>query len=705
MVRRRHPWHHKVDLTMFFDLSTTERKRDATIRELPPYRDNGWRPPTYFPELRGAMCIGVDTETKETDFDHGPGWARGEGHIVGVSIAALLPSGERGKWYFPVRHEVERQDNLDPTTVFNWLREQLDTPDIPKVVANGLYDYGWLSTENIYPKGRIYDVQFAEALIDEDGLTALDALGHKYCGQGKVTDECKEWIFKAYPGANKTNWRGYLWRTPPRLVGPSAEGDADLPLHVIQHQWKILVEENTLDLFHMECRAIPMLVRMRMQGVPVDLGYFSELREKIGKQTVELYSALSHKVGGNIDSVSAPTQLAKAFDAAGIPYLKTNTGKPSFRKEWLKELSETYGDDALDSIPGLVLGIREREKLCGTFIDSYILGRATVDRGSNGNGRIYCSFHPLRGDDGGAKTGRYSSSDPNLQNIPARTKLGKSVRYGFPPEYGHAGYHKKDYSQIEYRMLAHFAVGHGADEMRMRYVNNPSTDYHKDTQHDVALMRGINLAAMTDEERDLDRKPIKNINFGLVYGQTEKSLAYKAGWSQHQAQGFFINYHAARPFVKTTMENITGEVQERGYVSTIAGRRTRFNRWEPMRYADRVLNADGLRMSFDRDEATRRFGSLIVRAYAYRGVNYKLQGSAADVLKLSLDRCYSEGVFDYIGYPKLLVHDEGDWSKIDNTPAMNDAFKYAEHVMETTVKCRVPIKVDSTEGKTWGACK
>lgn len=689
---------------MFFDLSTTERKRDATIRQLPPYADNGWRPPSYFPELRGALCIGVDTETKETDFDHGPGWARGEGHIIGVSVSALLRSGERGKWYFPVRHEVEREYNMDPAAVFDWLRIQLDTPNIPKVVANGLYDYGWLSTENIYPKGEIYDVQFAEALIDEEALTALEVLGRKYVGTGKITDECKEWIFKAYPGTKKDAWRGQLWRSPPRLVGPYAEGDADLPLDIIQRQWAIMVEEQTLDLFRMECRSIPMLVRMRMQGVPVDIPYFEQLRNDISKETMELYSALSHKVGGNIDSVSAPTQLAKAFDAAGMPYLRTPTGKPSFKKEWLKELSETFGDDATDSIPGLVLAIREREKLCGTFIDSYVMDRATIDRGSNGAGRIFCSFHPLRGDDGGAKTGRYSSSDPNLQNIPARTKLGKKVRKGFPAERGHVGMHKKDYSQIEYRLFAHYAVGQRADEMRLRYINNPATDYHKDTQVDVAAMRGIDLSKMTEEEVALDRKPIKNVNFGLLYGQTENSLAYKAGWTQHQAQQFFIAYHSGRPFVKTTMDAIQTEVQMQGYVATILGRRTRFKRWEPTRKADRVLNAEGKRMSFEYDEAIRRFGPAMRRAYAYRGVNYKFQGSAADVLKASLDRCYREGVFDYIGYPKLLVHDEADWSKISNDPAMNDAFRYAEHVMETTIRCNVPIKVDSTEGRTWGDC-
>lgn len=690
---------------MFFDLSQLGRKVDATIRELPPFVDNGWRPPQYFPDLSQAVVIGIDTETKETDFDHGPGWSRGEGHIIGVSVSAISRTGERGKWYFPVRHEVEREYNLEPARVFEWLRNTLATPHIPKVVANGLYDYGWLSTENIYPQGPIYDVQFAEALIDEEANVALEDLGLKYLRKGKTTSECFEWICKAYPKANKKNYRGFLWRTSPRLVGPYAEDDADLPLDIVNEQLKVMQREETLNLFHMECRAIPMLVRMRMQGVPVDVAYFDQLRSELVNELPTQYAKLSHAVKQTITAVSAPSQMAAAFDEAGIKYPRTAKGAPSFRKEWLKSLADDEGIRDPTGIGKMVLDIRETEKIVGTFIDGYILGRAAMDRGSNGVGRIYCSFHPLRSDDGGAKTGRYSSSDPNLQNIPIRSDLGKRLRKGFIAEYGHCGYHKKDYSQIEYRLFAHYAVGYRADEMRQRYINDPSTDYHKDTQNDVALMRGIDLSQKTPEWLATDRKPIKNVNFGLLYGQTEKSLAYKAGWTEYESQEFFRMYHAARPFVRTTMDAIQSEVQMNGFIATIMGRRTRFNQWEPTRFAQRVLREDGSCMTFSHDEATRRFGAACRRAFAYRGVNYRFQGSAADIFKYSMDRMYHEGVFDFVGYPKLLVHDEMDWSKINDSPAMNEAFRYAAHCMETTITCRVPIKVDSTEGVTWADCK
>jgi DNA polymerase I-like protein with 3'-5' exonuclease and polymerase domains len=677
----------------FVDILSSPLKRQTTYRELPPYADTGWRVPQYFPELRDAILIAFDCETKETDFDHGPGWARGEGWIIGVSVAALWADGRTWKGYYPVRHEVESEYNVEAGRVFNWLREQLHTPNIPKTGANLLYDVGWLTTENIYVEGWLYDVQFAEALIDEIGPTALDFLGRKYLRQGKTADACKEWVYKAYGNAvNEDNWRGFLWRTPPRLVGPYAEDDADLPLRILPAQWSIMETEGTLALFHMECKQIPMLVRMRAQGVPVDVGRAETMRAEIITETAELYGQIKHKYGVAVDNVNEKDQLIKLFNATGIEYPKTAKGAPSIRKEWLNGLDKEQG------VGKLINDIREREKLVGTFLDKYVLGRAKLDSDSNSRGRIFCSFHPLRNDDNGAKTGRYSSSDPNLQNIPARSAIGKKIRYIFIPEYGHCGWHKKDHSQIEYRVFAHYAVGARSDEIRYRYCEDPTTDYHDDTMRDVARLRNIVLEAMSKDERDRFRKPIKNVNFGLLYGQTENSLAYKAGWTTEQASEFFTSYHGARPFVRSTMQAIESEVQAFGYITDVMGRRCRFNRWEALKYDDRKKGA------FDYETAVRLFGGAIRRAWAYRGVNYRFQGSAASILKKGMLDCYESGVYDYVGFPKITVHDELGWSRIDNSPAQNEAYAFIAHKMETAIQLRVPLKVDSSDGATWGDC-
>ena len=683
---------------MFFDLLNTPLKRAVSLREMPPVPVTNWQPPQYFPNLDNAQVISYDTETKELDFDNGPGWGRNAGHIIGVSVAATASDGTHGKWYFPVRHEVEREHNLDARNVFGWLKHTLEqTPHVPKVGANLLYDNGWLTTENIYPVGPQYDVQFAEAMIDEQSLVGLDNIGRKYVQQGKQSTVLEDWITAAYRPL-KGKWKSDLWRTPPRLVGPYAEDDADLPMRILPAQWAIMQREGTLPLYLRECLSIPMLIKMRLQGITVDIGMTEQLREEIAADITDLYSKLSYKSGIKIDNVTSPKQLVTLFDHVGMAYPKTAAGNPSFKKEWLKTLGDT-DDDATDTIFAMINKIREREKLRDTFIDSYILSRATsAVGGSNGRSLIYCSFHPLRGEGGGTKTGRYSSSHPNLQNIPARTKLGKRVREAFVCDDGHVGWHKKDHSQIEYRLFAHYAVGPRSDEMRHRYQNDPSTDYHNDTMIDVAAMRQLNLAAMSEIERDLFRKPIKNVNFGLLYGQMEKSLAFKAGWSKEEADAFFGAYHAGRPFVKSTMEAIQAEVQQYGYITTIQGRRTRFNQWQTKAF-------DETRTIYTHDVAVSLFGSAIKRAYAYRAINYRFQGSAADVLKEGMLQCYEQGVYDVIGYPKLQVHDELDWSKIAHTKEQNEAFAYATHVMENAIKCRVPLKVDSSEGINWGACK
>ena len=198
---------------MFFDDEDLgELKKRAALRLPPPVPETGWRAPTELPNLRGAVVIALDTETKEPDFDHGPGWGRGKGHIVGVSLAAIDAHGNRGKWYFPVRHEVEPEMNLPPERVFSWLKSVLETPHIPKVGANLLYDIGWLTTENIYVTGELHDVQFAEALLKEDGEVNLEHLGQKYCKTGKDSDILYRWLAEAYGGDANDKQRANLSR-------------------------------------------------------------------------------------------------------------------------------------------------------------------------------------------------------------------------------------------------------------------------------------------------------------------------------------------------------------------------------------------------------------------------------------------------------------------------------------------------------------
>jgi DNA polymerase-1 len=676
---------------MFFDDEPLVARKAATLRAPPPIPETGWRPPVAFPNLSAAVALSMDVETFDPELlTAGPGWARGRGHIVGFSLGAQDRLGNRGKWYFPVRHEVEGEMNLDAPQCFSWLKAQLET-DLPKVGANLLYDCGWLTEEGITVQGDLYDVQFAEALLDEEAKVALEVLAQKYLGEGKETNLLYEWIRQAYHPTERA-LRGDIYRSPPRLVGPYAESDADLPLRIIAHQMPLLEQEELTEVFRLECDLIPLLVRMRREGVSIDLGRAEKMRTELIEETKNLYARVKHEYMVDLESCSS-ANLVRLFDSVGVSYpraspteaaLRKNPealGNPSFEKEWLAALEHPLGE--------LVNSIREHEKIIGTFIDSYMMDKHV-------NGKLYPQFHPLKGDENGTLVGRFASSHPNLQNIPSRTKLGKAVRKAFIMDDGHSHWQKNDYSQIHYRILAHNAVDKGdgsAEALRQRYINDPSTDYHLDVYMNVAPMLGWST---TDAEViKVKRRPIKNVNFGLLYGQTEKSLAYNAGFTGEQAKSFFDSYHKGAPYVKATMEAIGQEVQTFGYVKTLLGRRVRFKLWEPARRGPR-------QMPLPFDMAVRRYGSNIKRAYEYRGVNYKFQGSEPDIMKTGMSACLRSGVFDFTGVPRITVHDELDFSVKDKSPEMNEAFRFIQETMQNAIKLRIPVKVDVSRGPNWG---
>ena len=225
------------DIGFFWQDVVQDTARGQIIRPQPPIPETGWVMPKDFPNLSSASCLAIDTETYDPDLlVRGPGWARGSGHIVGVSVG--VPEGQT--WYFPVRHTIRPETNMDPENVFAWLRATLGDKAQPKVGANLMYDIGWLSEENVAVCGTLCDVQYAEALLDERSEVALDVLGEKYLGIGKTDELIYQWCSDFYGGAANGKQRANLWRAPPSLVGPYACGDVDLPLRILQKQWPLL---------------------------------------------------------------------------------------------------------------------------------------------------------------------------------------------------------------------------------------------------------------------------------------------------------------------------------------------------------------------------------------------------------------------------------------------------------------------------------
>ena len=303
-------------LGMFWEDIPVQKGRAAQgPRIAPPTPETGWLPPTFLPDLSAARVISLDCETWDpelTDYrdekgnevkGKGPGWARGVGHIVGISVGA----DGGGRWYFPIRHTVEPELNWDAELVLAWAREQLGRPHQPKVGANIIYDVGWLKQEGVEVRGLLYDVQSAEALLDERAEVNLETLGRKYLGLGKDSSLLYDWCARAYGGPATGVQRKNIWRTSPRLVGPYAESDADLPLHIIERQWPLLVRDGLLDLFHMECRLTPLLVAMRFAGVRVHIPRAEELYDTLTARIVQAQLHLDSVAGVHVDVNSAET--------------------------------------------------------------------------------------------------------------------------------------------------------------------------------------------------------------------------------------------------------------------------------------------------------------------------------------------------------------------------------------------------------------
>jgi len=631
----------------------TTVRADRVARNITPPH-TGWVPPREFPNLSSADILGLDVETKDLQLlERGPGAVRGAAHLVGISIATR----ERA-WYFPLRHEYagEPEYPLARERVLAWLSDTLARP-VPIVGANLLYDLEALRAEGVrMPSGQLFDVQYAQPLLDENARSySLDTLAAKHLGRGKETSLLYQWCAESFGGEPTGAQRKNIWRAPSSLVGLYAEADAQLPLRILDAQRPLLEEQGLTDLFRLECDLIPVLLDMRFRGVRVDMPKAEATVRWLREQAAAHQARLR-----GIDVWSAES-VARAFDAAGVEYARTAAGNPSFTKQWLEACEHPTAKQ--------VLGVRAYEKAANPFVESYILGAVH-------NGRVHCQFHPLRSDDYGTVSGRLSSSNPNLQNIPSRDPvLGPMLRSLFIPEEG-CVWRRADYSQIEYRLLVNDAIGktpearRNAEAMRERYRQDPTTDYHAAT---VDMVR-------EETAVELGRGAAKNLNFGLVYGMGKEKTTRSLGVSPDLGRRLYEAYFTAMPAVKDTYRSAQRLAERRGYIKTILGRRRRFE-----------LVEGGTKYGEQRDGT-------------HKALNARLQGSAADVMKKAMVDCHKAGVFAATGIPHLTVHDELDWSD-PQTKESAEAFREAERIMVECIPLKIPLMIDVSVGANWGDCK
>lgn len=421
-----------------------------------------------FPRLDSADIISVDCETRDDSLqDKGIGATR-DGYIVGVALAT-----RDAEWYFPVAHEGG--GNLDKQSVYRWLNDVLGT-STPKVGANLAYDVTYLWSEGVQIQGPFWDVQVAEPLLDENKFSySLETIAQERLGIGKDEDTMCEYIRQHF-GAKAGKEKSFIWKCPAHIVAPYAKQDVALPIQIFDQQIKELREQELEDLFTMESDLLPILVRMHLNGVRVDAGYAEQLSVEWTKHLAKLESQF---MGINPGSGK---QIAAYLDSLGVEYPRHKPTKAMLDK------GITLGNPKLDAkvlasledqVPLLKI-IAESKKyshFLGTFINGYIID-------SQVNGRVHGTFNQLKGDEYGTVTGRLSASKPNLQNIPNPEKdpyFSAKCRGMFLPEHGQE-WLRYDFSQIEYRLLVHFAStleGGVADLALAMYRDNPETDFHQ----------------------------------------------------------------------------------------------------------------------------------------------------------------------------------------------------------------------------------
>ncbi len=641
-------------------------KAGRGVRIIPPVPETNWVMPTEFPDLRGQGAISIDVETYDPDLKtKGPGCNRG-GYICGIGVGT--EAGHRE--YYPVAHQGYQ--NLDKAQVLGWLNDQLST-DQPKVGARLIYDREFLEAEGVKVRGPFRDIQVAEPLLDETQLSySLENIAQRRLGEGKRDETMARWLTAAY-GAD--NIKANIYRAPPQVVAPYGISDIDLPLRIFIDQKRELEDQKLWPLFELESKLTTLLLKMRQRGVRVNINKAEHLRDVLGVKYDTAMAKIKHITGHEPD-IWASDSLAKMFDDAGVSYEYTAHGKPSFRKEWLEKHHW--------EVAKLVVEARRMAKFKGTFVEGYILE-------GNTNGRIYTQFHQLRGEQGGTVSGRFSSSLPNLQNLPIRDpELGPLIRAIFEAEMGQQWW-KIDWSQIEFRLAVHYAALlnlRGSQAVVDQYLTDPTTDYHRVT----SILTG------------LPRASAKNINFAIVYGLGLPALCDQLGISLDAGDDILYQYHSKLPFVKPLYNTAQNQARDTGRIKTIGGRLRRFNTWQKGNSYFReseMLEYDELTYAAD--------GRPIVklgwqRAFVHKALNALLQGSAADIMKTAMVQILESGVLDELGAPHLTVHDELDGS-LPDTPAAAEALEELRRIMETCVQLEIPLLADLTVAENWGKTK
>ncbi len=580
-------------------------------------------------QLESAELFAFDTETTSLDYR--------KAQIVGVSFA--ITSGKAA--YVPFSHNYsDAPEQLKRDDILEKLRPLLENPNQTKLGQNLKYDAHVLANHGITLRGIAHDTML-ESYVLNSTLTKhnMDDLAKEYLGVTTITYEDI-----TGKGAKQISFQ----EVPLEQAGPYAAEDADITLQL--HQTliaKLKAQPSLLKLYaEIEIPLLTVLTRIESNGVLIDTAMLAQQSLELASHIASLEQQ-AHDLAGHTFNLGSPKQIQTIlYDQQKLPILKkTPKGQPSTEEAVLQELALEY------PLPKLILEHRSLSKLKSTYTDK--LPQQVDDK----TGRIHTSYHQAV-----AATGRLSSSDPNLQNIPIRSAEGRKIRQAFiaPPGYKIVA---ADYSQIELRIMAHLSADTG-----LLKAFSAGEDIHKATAAEVF---GVALDQVTTDLR----RSAKAINFGLIYGMSSFGLANQLGLTRGQAQTYIDLYFARYPGVKNYMDTIKEQAREMGFVETLLGRRL---------YLPEIKSKNAAR-----------------RQYAERtAINAPMQGTAADIIKLAM---ISTDQWLLAEKPEakiiMQVHDELVFEIAEDQ--LDASCIHIRSLMSSAVELNVPLLVDIGIGNNW----
>jgi len=650
-------------------------------------------------DLTDVHTVAVDIETWDPGLKtKGLGAVRGEGFITGVAVATGKDTA-----YFPLNHSDIDPESIDQDQIWKVLNDRIfQNEKITKVFHNAMYDVCWIrAVTGKMMKGRLVDTMIAASVIDENRFKySLDSLSKDYLNDTKYKYDLQNKTLE-WSGGMVKDPMSNMHKLPASIVKDYAKQDVDLTLKL----WNLFnkkldevlytrvnedgsKEEKTCrQIFELETKLFPCLVDMKFKGVKIDVEKATAFGKHLTKRRDQVVQAIKNKTGVKID-LWASASIKVLLEKLDIKdYKVTPKSKmPQLPKDYLK----THKNKCLR----MIAKAREYDKTVNTFIDGLL--------GYVHKGRIHADINQIRSDQGGTVTGRFSMSNPNLQQIPSKGFIGRKMRELFTPEDG-CVWGSFDYSQQEPRIVVHYAIKlglPGTTDLKNEF-DKEDADFHQ----------------IVADMAKISRTQAKTINLGLFYGMGKLKLQAELGLDRMGAKKLFDEYHAKVPFVRQLSQDLIEFASDNRLLFTLHDRFCRFdkfestdkhwnnetNRFDPVplyteekakqayqaevteKYKDDKIPADYMK-HFDRH---------YVPAFTYKALNRLIQGGAADMTKKAMVDLYEKGIL-----PQIQIHDELCLSIKDDKQAME-----VKQTMERAIPLEVNNKTNYKHGKNWGTIK